>query len=242
VTEVPEHLLRRSRERREALGLATGDEGAPTAAPSPATPPSAEAPAAAAAVPATVEAAPPPAVVEPEAPPPPYVVAARTRSHIPRWAVPVLAALPLWAFLYAATIDPNTGKTAPTGPLADGAALFASNCAACHGATGGGGVGPQLSGGEVLKTFPAYADHIAWVTNGSSLVKGNGYGDPNRPGGQHVAKTGGMPSFKSQLTAQQIAEVVLHERVTLSGGPVDPALFALASGGASGTGGTGTGH
>ena len=42
----------------------------------------------------------------------------------------------------------------------------------CHGASGQGGVGPRLAGGEVLKTFPNIDDHIAWVTNGSAGVKG----------------------------------------------------------------------
>jgi len=34
----------------------------------------------------------------------------------------------------------------PKGDGVDGAALFASNCAGCHGADGSGGVGPNLRG------------------------------------------------------------------------------------------------
>src|SRR5262249_45360047 len=76
VTEIPEHLLRRSRERREAWGLSTGD-GGPGAAP-PAAPPSTEVqPAAAAATPAPAPApaAAPAVVAPPPKPPPPYVQA-----------------------------------------------------------------------------------------------------------------------------------------------------------------------
>src|SRR5688572_6187528 len=97
LTDIPEHLLRRSRERREALGLSTGEGGAP--------PPARDeggadegGEAAGAAVPVEPEPAPAPE------PMPPYVVAAVSRQKIPWWALPVLAALPLWAIIYAGTM------------------------------------------------------------------------------------------------------------------------------------------
>ena len=105
MTEIPEHLLRRSRERREALGLSTGEEGAAT--PPPSTPaaaatPSTEVAPAAAATPAPAPAPAAPAVVAPPPkPPPPYVEAALRRKRIPYWAIPVVALLPLWAFIYS---------------------------------------------------------------------------------------------------------------------------------------------
>ncbi len=46
MTEIPEHLLRRSKERRKALGLEGGDDGGEEAAPAEGTAPEAEAPAA----------------------------------------------------------------------------------------------------------------------------------------------------------------------------------------------------
>src|SRR5438132_1493922 len=114
MTEVPEHLLRRSRERREALGLTPVGSGGE--APAPAAEPPAEAPAegppeeeAAAAV-ATAEAAPVPAEATPPAPAgpaiPEYVVAAAARrTGIPVWMVPVLAILPIWAILYYVSFE-----------------------------------------------------------------------------------------------------------------------------------------
>jgi len=101
VTEIPEHLLRRSKERRAALGL-PGGEGGDAAPPSGGegessgeVTPTETAPVAARA--ATPEpAAPPP----PPPPPPPYVQAARDRRRIPYWAMPVIALLPVWAIMY----------------------------------------------------------------------------------------------------------------------------------------------
>jgi mono/diheme cytochrome c family protein len=90
--------------------------------------------------------------------------------------------------------------------------LFGKNCAQCHGAKGEGGVGPALAGGDAKITFPNEADHIAWVETGSLTKKGQKYGDPNRPGGQRVAKVGGMPPFKGTLTDAQIKAVVTFER------------------------------
>ena len=78
------------------------------------------------------------------------------------------------------------GGAASTSP---GAAVFAASCAGCHGADGGGGVGPQLAG-RVVDRFPDVADQVAVVTNGR----------------------GGMPSFKGRLTPKQIDQVVAYTR------------------------------
>ena len=70
-------------------------------------------------------------------------------------------------------------------------------------------------GSPITITFPNRADHVAWVESGSAGVKGKGYGDPNRAGGQRIAKTGGMPSWKGVLTDAQIQAVVDYERDNL---------------------------
>ena len=216
VTEVPEYLLERSRQRRAALGLAPtggpsgdgGGAGAPAAAPagSPATP---------AAVATDVAAAPQPAAaatataVATEEPVVRVAVDTEPRSGIPRWMLPVILVLPFWAIIYMGAF---AAPKASGGPRT-GAQIFASaGCGGCHGATGGGGVGPKLSGGEAKLTFPNEEDHIAWVTNGSAPSKGKSYGDPNRPGGPRPPASGGMPAFGGQLSPDEIKAVVEYER------------------------------
>src|SRR6476659_4660124 len=131
MTEVPEHLLARSRARREAAGLATPSEGG--AAPAPSAGADVEPVAAAVATPAPAAAPPPPP--PPPKPDPPYIQAYNNRRKIPFWAMPALLVLPLWAFIYANALE--TPPKAQSGPLAEGAKIFHS-CAACHGAAGGG--------------------------------------------------------------------------------------------------------
>jgi mono/diheme cytochrome c family protein len=147
---------------------------------------------------------------EPVAPaPPPQAL----RSGIPAWVVPVLALLPIWAFAYLGALNPPSSAAPILTPIQQGAAVFAKNCSPCHGAQGEGGVGPKLAGGEAKLTFPNQADQINWVDTGStSKAKGTPYGDPNRPGGQHIVKVAGMPAFKGTLTDTEIQDVVMFER------------------------------
>jgi mono/diheme cytochrome c family protein len=218
VTEIPEHLLRRSRERRAALGQ--GDGGAPVASTdeggtseSAASPAATPATTQAAAAPAPVEAAPPAVVDEPPSPMALADQAAR-RSRVPMWAAPVLVVLPMWAFLYAGAFG-ERHKAGPVDPLVLGQQVYSANgCSGCHGASGEGGVGPALKGGDAKVTFPDEADHISWVKTGSAPFAGKPYGDPNRPGGQRMAK-GLMPGFAGTLSQQQIEAVVKYEREKL---------------------------
>src|SRR5436305_11999714 len=216
MTQVPEYLLERSRERRAALGLPPsggGEAPAPAEggeAPAAAAPEGAVAVAAEASVPAAAPAA-APAVPEPEAEPV-YFEPPQARSGIPAWVVPVLALLPVWAFAYIGALNPASTAAPVLTPIQQGAQVFAKNCSPCHGTQGEGGVGPKLAGGEAKLTFPNEADHIAWVNTGSAPHKGQPYGDPARAGGQHTAKTGGMPPFKGTLTDAEIKNVVTFER------------------------------
>jgi mono/diheme cytochrome c family protein len=227
VTEIPEHLLKRSRERRAALGLPTeGGEDSSAAGEA------GEGGAAVAATPARPATTPAvrPATPEPVAPPPkpdpPYVQAAKRRRKIPIWAMPVLALLPLWAFMYALAMRPQT--KALVGPLAAGKEVF-GQCASCHGSGGEGGVGYPFVNGSVLLTFPTLEEQVAFVTSGSQIYAGKPYGDPNRPGGPHIglARNGtAMPSFKDTLTQAEIVAVVCHERYTIAGGDQTSPEFA----------------
>lgn len=121
--------------------------------------------------------------------------------------------------------SPFEGRGAPGGEpdfVALGGEIFlgqvvsAANCSGCHGAQGQGGTGPALAG--VLTTFGSCADHIEWVTKGSSGFQAEGrptYGDLGK------TITANMPSFAASLSAEQIATVVSFERVRFGGG--DPA-------------------
>ena len=212
MTEIPEHLLNRSKARRaEASGESSGNS-APAAA-SPAT--------TASTAPAKAAEAP-----KPKAPPqdPVYVKAAKTRHKIPFWAMSGLALLPVWAALYLVAIKP--AEKIVVGPLSVGATQYAT-CAGCHGAEGAGGAGRVLYQGEVLKTFPRIEDMLNFVYNGSQKYVASGikqYGNPNREGGAHapLSYNGNPMPMQGEkaggaLTEAQILGVVCHERYTISG-------------------------
>lgn len=151
---------------------------------------------------------------------PPWVQAAQSRKKIPFWAVPVLFLLPLWAVIYALTLDPPTQANSP---LTVGATVYSTNCATCHGPTGGGsGAIPALVGDEgVTKSFPKPADQVAWVALGSA-----GWtqaGQTKLPGGKTV--NGGMPAWAASLAPEDLMSVVLHERTTLDKETFDAATW-----------------
>ena len=217
MSEVPEHLLRRSLDRRKALGAATDDEPAAEVPPSEtAAAPAvaqAQAPAAAAAssLPELPELEPEP---EPQPEPvKPWVQAALTRKKIPVWAVPVLIFLPFWAIIFAGTLE---SPERDSEIIALGREVFDvdGGCAGCHGAEGGGGIGPALSSGQVLGTFPDWEDHVIWVINGSPAEPGTPYGDA---GDVSLGAANGMPAFGEDLSAEEILAVVYYERVELGG-------------------------
>jgi mono/diheme cytochrome c family protein len=230
VTEIPEHLLQRTRSRRQAHGLpvsgeAAGSEEGGGAAITPATGGAAPA-AAAAGLPRgpVAPAGPVERHTPPPRPDPPYVQAYNARKKIPVWAMPALLALPLWAVFYAGTLSPPPATTLTQ--VEEGGVLFAANCSSCHGTTGGGGVGPQLAAGAVLHTFADPVDHVHWVVTGSAGAKGGVYGDTSKP------SKGGMPSFGTSktLTLAEIVDAVRYERETLSGEKFDEATAAKWAG------------
>lgn len=212
LTEVPEHLLARSKARR-AGAAAGGDASTPAT-----TGDTAPAKAAEAAAPVAAAEAPKPVKAAPKLP---WVEAAEGRRKIPVWAVSALVALPIWGIMYATTNDPQSPKEA--GPLTTGATVY-SSCATCHGATGGGGVGPKLSGGDVVAAFPNPADQVRWVMLGTAGYQAEGtptYGADNKP----VGGLGVMPAQIDGLTSDELLAVVRHEREALSGEEFDEAAW-----------------
>jgi hypothetical protein len=187
VTEIPEHLLKRSREKRQALSGAAegGDAAGATPAPAASTP--AVAAAAAPAVPKAAPAGPPP-----KKPDPPYIQAAAARRKMPFWAMGALGFLPIWGFMYARGLTPET--VVVEGPMGIGATVYSGNCTSCH---------------------LVYTGSQAYEQAGLTL-----YGDPEREGGAHVpgwGKGAYMPAQGASLTAVEILSVVCHERYAIGG-------------------------
>ncbi|WP_419944234.1 c-type cytochrome [Candidatus Poriferisodalis sp.] len=257
MTEVPEYLLERSRQRRIALGVLEDDGSGAGGAAAPAAAATAETAAAgpsqAQMIAAAKEAA--KLEVEPEAPADPtWVVAAQTRHRIPIWVLPVLFCLPLWAFVYVKLTEP---PPEPITAINEGAATYAVRCASCHVGDGSGsdgsGVGRPLWNGEVLLTFPSLDDSfIEWLAVGSEGIGlGQSYGDPNRPGGTHISgETGSnMPAFGEVLNEHQIYSVARYVREVIGGEDISDEVAAERDaewehlgGGAVTGGGGGGGH
>lgn len=163
---------------------------------------------------------------EPPKPVPEYVQAAQRRRRIPIWAMPVLAALPLWSYVYVRTLEPAPVEN---DPFELGAEHYVP-CAACHGPKGGGLTAPQISEGQVEATWPDFRDQLMWVKLGADNWPGDVYGANAI---SKDANGGKMPGYGATLTDQEIAQVVLYERRELSNeeAPEDEdLLLAVASG------------
>lgn len=217
MTEIPEHLLARSTQRRAAL---TGEGDAGEAA-APVTTESAATPASTGdAAPAPAAAAAPAPEPEPEPEPtPPWVEAHESRKRVPWWAGATLAVTFVFFVLYAFTLDEPTSEE---GALALGGEIYGVSCAGCHGGGGGGGSGPALAGGAVVETFPAPVDQVTWVSLGSSGYSDAGF---STYGAQDKPIAGGMPGQVGQLEAAEVMEVVLHERVEYGNEDFDIAVW-----------------
>lgn len=216
MTEIPEHLLKRSKERKAAL---SGD----TPAEATSEPSTAVEPAAAKAAPAVAKAAAPvpDIVAEPE---PvrvaPFVEQYEARKKMPYWIVPVLLTLPVWAIMYFGTLE--RVPQGLVGLLGEGEELYVeSGCSGCHGAEGGGGIGPSLQDGEVHVSFTSIEDQMAWILRGSAITgTGNQYTSPDSTRPRNVA--GQMPGYglgtSGQLNVEQLLAVTLFERTQFEPG------------------------
>lgn len=97
-------------------------------------------------------------------------------------------------------------------------------CAACHGKTGGGGVGPPLA--SVRDTFPDCETHVMWIRLGSEGWKaqvGPTYGANDSPIEQ------AMPSFES-LDDEALRRIAMYERVRFGGGELESERSACGLG------------
>ncbi len=225
MTEIPEHLLKRSRAAKgtpestgDAAGSAVESTSAAAAVPAASGPPAIAA--AAAAIPRDAKPAPEPDL-------PPYIVAANKRKKLPLWSFLVVAALPLWAISFAGTMQQADVED----PLFEEAALVyeqTGGCSGCHGAAGGGGVGYKFSEGEIIESFPEPIDQMAHVARGSTAINGEQYGDPNRQGDPRVAgarNQGAMPAMVGVLTLTELELVIFHERAVLGGEDTESEVY-----------------
>jgi mono/diheme cytochrome c family protein len=106
-------------------------------------------------------------------------------------AVEIVGLLAIAVFVVMLFVnEPDDGGGAAAGDGGPGAELYSANCARCHGGDGGGGIGPQLSDGQVVDAFPDVEGEIEVVTDGR----------------------GSMPSFGDRLSAAEIEQVVEYTR------------------------------
>jgi mono/diheme cytochrome c family protein len=113
-------------------------------------------------------------------------------------------------FIRAGHVESPFGGILPAELAQAGSTVYGTNCASCHGATGGGGVGPAMSAGAVAATFPNPLDQVRWVMLGSA-----GGADVYTAAGKQVK--GGMPTWAGQLSLTDVVHAVLYERQEISG-------------------------
>ena len=228
MTEIPEHLLKRSQARKAASGDAAASASATTPATTPAAGESAVPAVAAPKAPAIPAGPPPP---QPDIP---VVAAYKARKKIPVWAMVTLSILPLWVFLYILALKPP--EVTAEGPMGVGAEIYegGGNCAGCHGAEGAGVAGGAygFTDGESMLTFPHIEDQLRWVALGTQTYEAAGVtipGDPNREGGPHITGSNGIMPARggAELTDYEVLGAVCEERYALGDIPEESEEFEL---------------
>ncbi len=114
------------------------------------------------------------------------------------WSIPLRALFGLLATVAFVTgcgggddsTLPPIDEEYPEAQLALGEDVYSDTCSQCHGRSGGGGIGPDLTAVADRLDFD---EHLAVVTDG----------------------TGAMPAWSGTLTAEEIEAVVAYERVGL---------------------------
>lgn len=116
-------------------------------------------------------------------------------------------------FVRAGSVGKGPANALPAALGTDGKTVYSSKCASCHGASGGGGVGPKLAAGAVITTFADPVDQVRWVMLGSA----QGAAVYEKAGKKPV---GGMPTFAGTISITEVVEAVLYERQNISGHPI----------------------
>jgi mono/diheme cytochrome c family protein len=117
----------------------------------------------------------------------------RSRSHgSPLAGLAALAGLALVATACSIGGPPGVPDGDPV--LMRGRAIYASMCASCHGADGGGGRGPALNGGRLLANFPDPEGQAQIIREGRNA----------------------MPRFDGRLSEEEIDAVVRYSREVIA--------------------------
>ena len=140
-------------------------------------------------------------------------------------AVPALVALTAITTLADSSPTPSPsgspGASALPGDPNKGASLFGPNCAQCHGASLGGGIGPSLNPivklpGVSNPLDPTYLIDI--ITNGRKHRAGD-------PGTADMPAKGGNPNLTEQDIKDLAAYIIEQNRIP-GGGPLPPGELA----------------
>ncbi len=127
-------------------------------------------------------------------------------------AVPVAVPATTTAPVLATSSGAVAAGAMPASSAAHGASVFAANCSACHGAQGQGTPG----------AFPPLANNPFVTGNPSAVINvvKNGRTGPITVSGQSY--NGTMPAWKSQLSTQDIADVITYIRTSLGSNKASP--------------------
>jgi mono/diheme cytochrome c family protein len=128
--------------------------------------------------------------------------------------VPTVATTPLAAAAAAPQISPDVVEDSVSGWQAlaardttNGATLFNGACASCHGVSGTGGAGPDLTVNTGVRTIEA-----------NNLVQVIAQGNDRKAGGAHYF----MPGFSDQMSPVQIASLATYVRKTVAQTSFEP--------------------
>jgi mono/diheme cytochrome c family protein len=106
--------------------------------------------------------------------------------------------------------DPNNGAT-----------LFGQNCATCHGASLGGGIGPALN---PIAKLPGVADALD-PTFLIGIIENGRKHQPGDPGTADMPAKGGNPNLTHQDVLDLAAYIIAQNRIP-GGGPLSPGELA----------------
>jgi mono/diheme cytochrome c family protein len=123
-------------------------------------------------------------------------------------AVPALVALTAITTLADSSPSPSGSQAPLPGDPVKGQALFATNCATCHGANLGGGIGPALNPITKLPGVPNSLDPtflINIITNGRAHQAGD-------PGTVNMPPKGGNPNLADQ-DVKDLAAFIIQQNL-----------------------------